>query len=107
MGFLRAAFATTLNVLLNAVTLGRYLFLEGRVRGGFFKNWGRRFGYQPKRFIQPTSEQEIVDLVTGAEHVRAFASRPIPVLFLGLRAQNAVSWCRAPEPHRKYHGSRC
>jgi hypothetical protein len=27
-------FATTLNIILNALTLGKFLWLEGRVRGG-------------------------------------------------------------------------
>jgi hypothetical protein len=30
---------TTLNIILNAMTLGKYLWLEGRVTGGFFHNW--------------------------------------------------------------------
>ena len=74
MGFLKAAFATTLNIILNALTLGRFLLLEGRVRRGIFKNWALAFRYRPKRFCEPISEKEIVELVRGTEHVRAFGS---------------------------------
>ena len=70
MGYLRAAFATTLNIVINAVTLGRYLLLEGRVRLGVFKNWALGFRYRPSSFIQPTTEEQIIDLVKGPESIR-------------------------------------
>jgi hypothetical protein len=35
----RVALLTTMNIILNAVTLGRYVLLEGRVRRGVFMNW--------------------------------------------------------------------
>jgi hypothetical protein len=41
--YLATALATTLNIALNALTRGRYVWLEGRVRRGGFKNWGRRY----------------------------------------------------------------
>jgi len=41
--YIRAAFATTFNIILNALTLGRYVWLEGRVRKGVFRNWASRF----------------------------------------------------------------
>ena len=72
--YLKGAFATTYNIILNALTLGRYVWLEGRVKDGRFQNWARRFRYQPRRFIQPTSEEEIVDLVKNAESLRLFGS---------------------------------
>ena len=50
-GYFYVAFATTLNILLYALTLGRFLWLEGRVRGGLFRNWGRRFRYRPRNFV--------------------------------------------------------
>jgi hypothetical protein len=33
LSYLKVALATTLNIILNALTLGRYVWLEGRVRG--------------------------------------------------------------------------
>ena len=66
--------ATTLNIVIYALTFGNYLWLEGRVRGGFFKNWGRRFGYRPRRFVQPSTEEEIVELVRNSRQVRFFGS---------------------------------
>ncbi len=68
------AFATTLNIILNALTFGRYLWLEGRVRDGSFKNWARQFGYRPTRFIQPETEAEIVALVKNSAKLRVFGS---------------------------------
>ena len=68
--YFRVAFATTFNILLNAVTLGRYVWLEGRVRNGVFKNWARRFRYNPKKFVQPSTEAEIVELVKNSGRLR-------------------------------------
>ena len=41
--YLRVALLTTLNILLNAATSGRYVWREGRVRRGVFANWAERF----------------------------------------------------------------
>lgn len=72
--YLNVAFTTTLNIVLNALTFGKYLWLEGRVRGGVFQNWARRFRYTPRRFVRPTTEQQIVELVGGSRSVRLFGS---------------------------------
>ena len=47
LSYLRAGLATTLNVVLNAASLGRYVWLEGAVRGGVFRNWAGRFATGP------------------------------------------------------------
>lgn len=73
-GYFYVALATTLNVLLNALTFGNYLWLEGRVRNGVFRNWGRRFRYHPKRFLTPSSEDELVELIRSAKDLRFFGS---------------------------------
>jgi hypothetical protein len=39
---LRVALFTTLNIVLNAATLGRYVWLEGSVRKGVLTNWAKR-----------------------------------------------------------------
>ena len=72
--YLVCGFATTLNVILYALTGGRFLWLEGRVRGGVFSNWGKRFRYRPKRFVQPRTEEEIVEIVREAKELRLFGS---------------------------------
>ncbi len=54
---------TTLNIILYALTFGNFVWLEGRVRHGYFRNWLRRFGYRPPRFVMPTTEEEIVNLI--------------------------------------------
>ena len=73
-GYFYVALATTLNIIIYALTLGRYLWLEGRVRGGVFRNWGRRYRYRPKNFVKPTTEEEIVALVRSAEGVRFYGA---------------------------------
>jgi hypothetical protein len=72
--YFRVALATTFNVILNALTLGRYVWLEGRVRNGVFRNWAGRFRYTPKNFIQPATEAEIVELVKNSKSLRVFGS---------------------------------
>ena len=72
--YLYGVFATKLNIILNALTFGNYLWLEGRVRGGRFRNWARQFGYRPVNFIQPETEEEIVNLVKNSDKIRFFGS---------------------------------
>lgn len=73
-GYLRVASFTTLNIVLNAATLGRYVWLEGGVRRGVFTNWAKRFRHTPKRFVRPTTHEEIADLVKNSRSVRVFGS---------------------------------
>jgi len=72
--YFRVAVITTLNIILNAATFGRYVWLEGRVCRGVFMNWARRFRYTPRQFVQPTTEQEIVELVRNSRRLRVFGS---------------------------------
>ncbi len=74
LSYLRVALLTTLNIVLNAATVGRFVWLEGRVRRGVFMNWARRFRYTPQRFVRPTTEGEIVELVKGSRSLRVFGS---------------------------------
>jgi hypothetical protein len=73
-GYLNVALTTTINIILNALSLGRYLWLEGRVSRGIFRNWGRGFRYRPQQFVQPTTEDEIVDLVKKSQKLRVVGS---------------------------------
>ena len=52
-----------MNIVLYAATRRRCIWLEGRVSGGVFRNWIRHFRYKPRHFFQPTTEEEIVELV--------------------------------------------
>jgi len=72
--YFKVGFATTYNIILNALSLGRYLWLEGRVRNDVFRNWAGRFRYRPHQFVQPNTEQEIIDLVKNSQSVRVFGS---------------------------------
>jgi hypothetical protein len=72
--YLYCALTSTLNIVLYALTLGRFLWLEGRVRGGVFRNWLRRARFRPSQFARPTSEAEIVELVRRSTGVRVFGA---------------------------------
>ena len=72
--WLYCGLVTTLNIFLNAVTGYRFIWLEGRVKGGGFRNWARRFQHTPTQFAQPVSEEEIVGLLESSEKVRLFGS---------------------------------
>ena len=74
LSFLSCGFSTTFNIIVNAFTLGRVLWLEGRVTGGRFRNWARNFRYTPVNFVRPTTEQEIIDLVQNSSAIRFFGS---------------------------------
>jgi FAD/FMN-containing dehydrogenase len=74
LGYLRVALFTTLNIVLNAATLGRYVWLEGGVRKGVFTNWAKRFRYKTKRFARPTTQGQIAELVRNSSSLRVFGS---------------------------------
>jgi len=74
LSYSRVALLTTLNIVINAVTLGRFVWLEGRVRGGVFMNWARRFRYRPGSFVRPTTEAEISELVRSSRSLRVVGS---------------------------------
>ena len=73
-GYLHCGLASTLNIVLYAVTLGRFLWLEGRVRRGVFRNWLRRFRVRLPCFARPATEDEIVDLVRRSTGIRVFGA---------------------------------
>jgi FAD/FMN-containing dehydrogenase len=65
---------TTLNIVLYAATGGKYLWMEGRVRQGVFRNWAGRFRYAPTSYAEPRSEEEVVQIVRSSAKVRVFGS---------------------------------
>ena len=67
-------FTTTLNIILNALTLGHYLWLEGRVHRNKVRNWSKRLVCKPAKITKPTEEHQIVKLVKQSDHVRVFGS---------------------------------
>lgn len=72
--YLYNALATTLNIVLNALTFGKFLWLEGRVKKGVFRNWARQFSFSPKKFAQPSTEEELIDLIKTSDKLRLFGS---------------------------------
>ena len=72
--YLRAALGTTLNIILYALTLGQYHWLEGRVVGGIFHNWGHNFRYRPRRFARPRTEEELAELVRSSSGLRLYGA---------------------------------
>lgn len=73
-GYFYGAFATSLNVILSALTWGRFTWLEGRVRGGVFRNWLRRFRYRPQNFVKPRTEAELIAAIQNSADLRFFGS---------------------------------
>lgn len=65
---------TTVNIILNALTGLKYLWLEGRVTGGYFHNWAHRFRYKPENYLLPGTEQEIIDIIRNNRSVRLFGA---------------------------------
>lgn len=72
--YLRVAINTTFNVLVYMITFGNMIWLEGRVRGGTFRNWSRRISYRPQKFVQPETEGELVELVKSSRRLRVFGA---------------------------------
>jgi len=73
-GYFYCGLTTTLNIILYALTLGNFLWLEGRVRNGYFRNWLRRLGYRPPHFEMPDSEEKIVNLIRNRKGIRTFGA---------------------------------
>jgi FAD/FMN-containing dehydrogenase len=73
-GYFYCGLTTTLNIILYSLTFGNFLWLEGRVRNGYFRNWLRRYKYRPTPFVLPTTEQEIVNLIKNSKGIRTFGA---------------------------------
>src|ERR1044072_3406007 len=73
-GYFYGGFTTSLNILLYALSLGLFLWLEGGVRHGVSRNWLRRFRYRPQKFARPKTEQELIDLIKNSNGIRFFGS---------------------------------
>jgi hypothetical protein len=75
-GYFYCALTTTLNVILNALSNRKYLWLEGRVKNGIFHNWAHRFRYKPANYAMPSKgdEQAIIDLIEQSSSVRLFGA---------------------------------
>ena len=72
--YFRCAIYTTINIILYALSLGNYTWLEGRISGGQFSNWAKRFKYRPSHIAIPTTEAEIVELVKKSKKIRVVGS---------------------------------
>jgi FAD/FMN-containing dehydrogenase len=72
--YLKVVATTSINIAGYAATSGRFLWLEGRVRNGIFRNWIRGYRYAPSEVVRPTTEQEIVEAVCAARSLRVFGS---------------------------------
>lgn len=73
-GYFYGGFATSLNIILNGLTWGRFTWLEGRVWGGVFRNWLHRFRYRPKNFHKPKTEAELIYAIQNSTDLRFFGS---------------------------------
>jgi L-gulono-1,4-lactone dehydrogenase len=73
-GYFYCGLTTTLNIILYALTFENFLWLEGRVCHGYFRNWLRRFGYRPRNFEMPETEEKIVNLIKNSSGIRTFGA---------------------------------
>ncbi|HEX5706679.1 MAG TPA: D-arabinono-1,4-lactone oxidase [Pyrinomonadaceae bacterium] len=74
LSYLKVALTTTLNIVLYALTFGRFIWLEGRVCCGVFRNWTRDFRYRPRKFARPADEAQLASVVRGAGRLRLFGA---------------------------------
>jgi L-gulonolactone oxidase len=58
------------NLAVYVVTWGRRVLHEGIFRNGQWTDWARAFSCKPQLYAQPTSEQEICDIVRTSSKVR-------------------------------------
>lgn len=72
--YLKGGITTSANVAAYAVTNGRYVLLEGRLRGRTFRNWALRFANVPKTYALPTTRAQLVDLVKRSTKIRVVGS---------------------------------
>ena len=72
--YVKVVGTTTLNIVGYLASGQRFLWLEGRVRRGIFRNWIRGYRYAPGEYQRPTSQAEIVTLVKRARSLRVFGS---------------------------------
>jgi FAD/FMN-containing dehydrogenase len=86
------------------LTWGRRVLHEGRYRGGRWVDWYRVFGCRPRRYAEPTTEQEICEVVRNAGRLRvvgaghSFNTAPLSDdVLLSLDRYNRVSVHDAPE----------
>src|SRR5258707_14229709 len=73
-GYFYCGLTTTFNIILYAMTFGNFLWLEGRVRRGYFRNWLRRLGYRPPHFEMPDTEGKNVNLIKTRKGIRTFGA---------------------------------
>ena len=66
--------ATTINIVGYLASGQRFLWLEGRVHRGAFRNWIRGYRYAPGEYRRPTSQDEVVALVKSTRSLRVFGS---------------------------------
>ena len=72
--YLKVGLITTGNIVAYAASSGRFLWLEGRVRGGVFRTGPSGFATFAGQFDGRPREDEIVDLVRAATSLRVFGS---------------------------------
>ena len=74
LSYLRSASFTTANVVAYAATDGRFVLLEGRLRGRKFHNWALRYRHEPEEFLRPTTQAQIIALIRRSRRLRVVGS---------------------------------
>jgi len=72
--YVKVVGTTTLNIVGYLASGQRFLWLEGRVHRGVFRNWIHGYRYAPGGYRRPTSQDEVVALVKSTRSLRVFGS---------------------------------
>jgi len=71
--FIVSGLMTAVNVVLYALTGGRFMFLEGRSRRGRYHNWSHDRRHRA-RLLYPATEDEVCEIVRASPRVRVVGS---------------------------------
>src|ERR1051326_9108045 len=67
---LKTWFINLKNSLALVLTWGKRVYHEGRYRNGVWSNWSRAHSCRPAHYFQPTTEQEICQVIAAARKIR-------------------------------------
>jgi len=66
---------TFLNIVYYAFSLGKFIFLEGRIgENGIVSNWNKNLNFKPNKFCEPESIDEIIKIINRESKVRVIGA---------------------------------
>ena len=61
---------TLVNIVLYAISSGKYIFLEGRLSNHVYKNWSKIISHRPVKPISPKTENKIIEIIKKYDKIR-------------------------------------